>query len=118
MEFFEDPQNPGEVYIRLLRQDLLEELFFSKRPGRLVVCMVDREFLVYRPEKEDGAAASPSLDLMVRDVGRLLDKGRRNGFRNGVNSSVHIFTDVDLYDVSDELAKELDVRVFCHFFHR
>lgn len=116
MEFFEDPQNPGEVYIRLLRQDLLEELFFSKRPGRLVVCMVGQEFLVYRPESKD--ATPPTLELMVRDVRRLLDKGQRNGFRNGTNSSVHIFTDVDLYDVSNELAKELDVRVFCHLFHR
>lgn len=118
MECFEDPTDPGQLYVRLLRQDLLEELVFSEAPGQLVVCMVGKEFLVYRPENGTRVASKPALNLLVRDVRTLLGKRAGSSIGDVSQTSVHIFTDVDLYDMSDELAKELDVRVFCHLFRR
>lgn len=120
MECYEDPENPGQVYVRLLRQDLLEELVLSKKRGRLVVLMVDQEFLVYRPANGTKLSSPPNVDMLVKDVAKALGRDRWGAPKNGTakDSSVHIFTDVDLYDLSDVLAKELDVRVFCHLFHR
>ncbi|KAH9381756.1 hypothetical protein HPB48_010575 [Haemaphysalis longicornis] len=120
MECYEDPENPGQVYVRLLRQDLLEELVLSKKRGRLVVLMVDQEFLVYRPANGTKLSSPPNVDMLVKDVSKVLGRDHWGAAKNGTakDSSVHIFTDVDLYDLSDALAKELDVRVFCHLFHR
>lgn len=120
MECYEDPENPGQVYVRLLRQDLLEELVLSKKRGRLVVLMVGQEFLVYRPANGTKLSSPPNVDMLVKDVAKVLGRDRWGAPKNGTakDSSVHIFTDVDLYDLSDVLAKELDVRVFCHLFHR
>uniref|UniRef100_A0A1E1WY95 Uncharacterized protein n=1 Tax=Amblyomma aureolatum TaxID=187763 RepID=A0A1E1WY95_9ACAR len=120
MECYEDPENPGQVYVRLLRQDLLEELVMSKKRGMLVVLMVDKEFLVYRPTNGTRMTAPPNVDLLVKDVSRVLGRDIWSVGKNHASkdSSVHIFTDMDLYDLSDLLAKELNVRVFCHLFHR
>uniref|UniRef100_A0A1E1XQ39 Uncharacterized protein n=1 Tax=Amblyomma sculptum TaxID=1581419 RepID=A0A1E1XQ39_AMBSC len=120
MECYEDPENPGQVYVRLLRQDLLEELVMSKKRGRLVVLMVDKEFLVYRPTNGTRLTSPPNVDLLVKDVSKVLGRDLWNAGQSNASkdSSVHIFTDMDLYDLSDLLAKELNVRVFCHLFHR
>ncbi|KAH6927322.1 hypothetical protein HPB50_001621 [Hyalomma asiaticum] len=121
MECYEDPENPGQVYVRLLRQDLLEELVTSKKRGRLVVLLVGKEFLVYRPTNGTKLTSPPNVELLVKDICKVLGRDRWNalGKNNGTtDSSVHIFTDMDLYELSDLLAKELDVRVFCHLFHR
>uniref|UniRef100_G3MLE0 Uncharacterized protein n=1 Tax=Amblyomma maculatum TaxID=34609 RepID=G3MLE0_AMBMU len=120
MECYEDPENPGQVYVRLLRQDLLEELLMSKKRGRLVVLLVDKEFLVYRPAHGARLTSPPNIDLLVKDVSRVLGRDLWGVGQNHApkDSSVHIFTDMDLYDLSDLLAKELNVRVFCHLFHR
>ncbi|KAH8021445.1 hypothetical protein HPB51_015841 [Rhipicephalus microplus] len=121
MECYEDPENPGQVYVRLLRQDLLEELVMSKKRGRLVVILVDDEFLVYRPTNGVKMTSPPNVELLVKDVCKVLGRDRWNAaIKNHAtkDTSVHIFTDMDLYELSDLLAKELDVRVFCHLFHR
>lgn len=121
MECYEDPENPGQIYVRLLRQDLLEELVTSKKRGRLVVLLVGKEFLVYRPTNGTKMTSPPNVELLVKDICKVLGRDRWNalGKNNGTkDSSVHIFTDMDLYELSDLLAKELDVRVFCHLFHR
>ncbi|XP_065293753.1 uncharacterized protein [Dermacentor albipictus] len=121
MECYEDPENPGQVYVRLLRQDLLEELVLSKKRGRLVVILVDEEFLVYRPTNGTKMISPPNVDLLVKDISKALGRDRWNAAGSShatKDSSVHIFTDMDLYELADLLAKELDIRVFCHLFHR
>lgn len=116
MECCEDPENPGSFFLRLSRQDLLLELMRCKN-SQLVVCVVDTELLVYRVTKES-FVDNFIEDEMVRDITKVLKaKQVPNGSANGQQTSIHIFTNTDLYDSAERVACELGIRVFCHRLH-
>lgn len=115
MECCEDPENPGSFYLRFVRQDLLVELVKCK-DSRLVVCVVDTEFLVYR-ERDDALVDTSIKYEMVRDIAQVLKRNAvANGFKKRQPTSVHIFTNTNFYDSAERVARELGIRVFCHRF--